>query len=114
MFQFPTICVDNFFKYPDEIVNFANTLEYKPMTKKKYDAFALAKKLKTVIFSTPFSVRAVDFLEKFKVPIYKIASFEITDLKLINYIAKKRKPIIISTGTANQKEIDKAVKTIKK
>jgi len=78
------------------------------------DAFALAKKLKTVIFSTPFSVRAVDFLEKFKVPIYKIASFEITDLKLINYIAKKRKPIIISTGTANQIEIDKAVKTIKK
>ena len=54
------------------------------------DAFKLAKKLKITLFSTPFSTRAVDFLEKFKVPLYKISSFEITDHQLINYIAKKK------------------------
>lgn len=78
------------------------------------DAFALAKKLNIVLFSTPFSRRAVDLLEKLKTPIYKIASFEITDLDLIDYIAKTKKPIIISTGMANQKEIQKAITVIKK
>ena len=76
------------------------------------DAFALAKKLNIVLFSTPFSRRAVDLLEKLKTPIYKIASFEITDLDLIDYIAKTKKPIIISTGMANQKDIRKAIAII--
>ena len=53
-----------------------------------------SKKHKKIIFSSPFSLRAVDLLEKFKVPIYKIAS-EITDFKLIRYIASKNKPIIL-------------------
>ena len=53
------------------------------------EAFAIAKKYKKIIFSSPFSLRAVDFLETLKVPIYKIASFEITDLNLFNYIASK-------------------------
>ena len=78
------------------------------------DAFKLARKLKITLFSTPFSIRAVDFLEKFKVPIYKISSFEITDHQLINYIAKKKKPIILSTGMASLKEIQSAIKIIKK
>ena len=78
------------------------------------EAFALAKKLGVVIFSTPFSPRAVDLLEKLKSPIYKIASFEITDLNLINYVAKTKKPIIISTGMATEKEIKKAINIIKK
>ena len=72
------------------------------------DAFALAKKLKITLFSSPFSKRAVDLLESFNVKLYKISSFELTDLELIDYIAKKRKPIIISTGMANIKEIKKA------
>ena len=55
------------------------------------DAFKLANKMKKILFSSPFSLRAVDLLEKMKVPIYKISSFEITDLKLINYIARKKK-----------------------
>ena len=78
------------------------------------EAFKLAKKLGIVLFSTPFSNRAVDFLEKLKAPIYKISSFEITDIKLVNYIAKTKKPVIISTGMASMKEIKAAVKVIKK
>jgi pseudaminic acid synthase len=79
-----------------------------------YSAFKIAKKYKKIIFSSPFSIKAVDFLEKFNVPIYKIASFEITDYRLINYIASKKKPIIISTGMASLNEIQKAIKIIEK
>ncbi len=78
------------------------------------DAFKLAKKIKIPLFSTPFSIEAVNFLEKnFNPPLYKIASFEITDLKLIKKIASLKKPVIISTGMANFKEIDSAIKVIK-
>lgn len=78
------------------------------------DAFKIAKKFKKKIFSSPFSLRAVDLLEKLKCPIYKIASFEITDLKLINYIASKKKKIIISTGMSTISEIKNALKIINK
>ena len=78
------------------------------------DAFKLAKKLNTTLFSTPFSHTAVDFLEDLGNPIYKIASFEITDLNLIDYVAKTKKPIIISTGLSTIKEIKKAINVIKK
>ena len=78
------------------------------------DAFKLANKMKKILFSSPFSLRAVDLLEKMKVPIYKISSFEITDLKLINYIARKKKPIIISTGMSEISEIKSAIKEINK
>jgi len=79
-----------------------------------HSAFKIAKKYKKIIFSSPFSIKAVDFLEEFNVPIYKIASFEITDYNLINYIASKKKPIIISTGMASIKEIKSAIKIIEK
>ena len=78
------------------------------------DAFLLAKKLKIILFSTPFSDRAVDLLEKFKVPLYKISSFEITDYSLIKKIAATKKPVILSTGMASEKEIKNAIKIIKK
>ncbi len=78
------------------------------------DAFRLAKNLNKIIFSSPFSLRGVDLLEKLNVKIYKIASFEITDLKLIRYIASKKKPIIISTGMATKNEINRAIKEIRK
>ena len=78
------------------------------------DIFNLAKKKKINLFSTPFSPRAVDFLEEFKVPIYKISSFEITDINLIKKVAKTRKPVIISTGMATEKEIMEAIKIVKK
>ena len=68
--------------------------------------FAYGKKIGITIFSTPFDETAVDFLEKLKCPIYKVASFEMTDISLIKKIASTKKPIIISTGMANLKEIE--------
>ena len=66
------------------------------------------------MFSSPFSERAVDFLSSLGVKIFKIASFEITDLKLVDKIAKTKKPVIISTGMASVKEIDTCIKTVNK
>lgn len=78
------------------------------------ELFAYAKSIKIKLFSTPFDESSVDFLEKLNCPIYKISSFEITDLPLIKRVAQTKKPIIISTGMASIKEIDDAYKTAKK
>lgn len=73
------------------------------------ELFARARRRGLVPFSSPFSAEDVDFLEGLKCPIYKIASFEITDLELIRYAAGTKKPMIISTGMATLHEIEAAV-----
>lgn len=75
--------------------------------------FDEAKKCGLVCFSTPFDKTAVDFLDDLGNPICKIASFEITDIPLIEYAAKKGKPMVISTGIAMPEDIELAVKTCK-
>ncbi len=78
------------------------------------ELFNYAKSLNLEIFSSPFSKEAIDFLEQFNPPAYKIASFEITDYELIKYAAKTKKPLIISTGIAKINEIQEVVEIVKK
>lgn len=73
--------------------------------------FDLAKDEGLICFSSPFDKSSVDFLEQFNPPAYKIASFEIQDIPLIEYAASKNRQMIISTGTAEQEDIELAVNT---
>ena len=76
--------------------------------------FDEAKKVGIDCFSTPFDKTAVDFLEELDNPIYKIASFEITDIPLIEYAASKHKPMVISTGIATPEDIQLALDACKR
>ncbi|MDW7733454.1 MAG: pseudaminic acid synthase, partial [Methanolobus sp.] len=82
--------------------------EWQPKLKK------IAEELGLICFSSPFDRTSVDFLEEMNVPAYKVASFEITDIPLIEYIASKGKPVLISTGIATLADIEEAVDACKK
>ena len=78
------------------------------------ELYELAAEEGLVCFSSPFDKTAVDFLEELGNPIYKVASFEITDIPLIEYIASRGKPVIISTGIADISDVELAIDTCKK
>lgn len=73
--------------------------------------FDRARELGMIAFSTPFDDTAVEFLEELDVPLYKISSFENTDLPLIKKVASTGKPMIVSTGMATVSELDELVRT---
>ncbi|MCY6370410.1 pseudaminic acid synthase [Clostridium ganghwense] len=77
--------------------------EWQPKLKK------IAEEEGLICFSSPFDKSSVEFLEKIDIPAYKVASFEITDIPLIEYIASKGKPVIMSTGIASLRDIEEAV-----
>jgi pseudaminic acid synthase len=75
------------------------------------ELFALGRKLGLIVFSTPFDTTALKFLTQLQAPLFKIASFENTDLPLIRSVAATGKPMIISAGTATMEEIGQALST---
>ena len=75
---------------------------------------ALAEEMGLDCFSSPFSPEAVDFLQSIDVPAFKVASFELVDIPLIEYIARQGKPIIMSTGLSVLSEVDEAVRAARK
>lgn len=77
------------------------------------ELFSYAKNKRITCFSSVFDESSVDLLEKLNTPAYKISSFEIIDINLLKYVAKTKKPIILSTGMANLNEIDEAIDVVK-
>ena len=78
------------------------------------EIYEFSRKLGIICFSTPFDTDSVDLLETVDNPIYKISSFHVTDMPLIEKVSKTKKPIIMSTGMSSIDEIDKAVELIRK
>ena len=117
------------FKSENLVTEHAPKAEYQKETTGDGSQFAMLKKLelsiedhiilkkyceeKGIMFiSTPFDFESVDLLEKIDVPLYKVSSGDLTNLPLLNYIANKNKPIILSTGMANLGEVEEAINTI--
>jgi sialic acid synthase len=90
--------------------------EYREGLELSFEDFVKLKEIaafhNVAFFATPFDIPSVDFLEKVGTPFYKIASFDVTNLPLLEYVASKNKPVILSTGMATIEEVDEAVATV--
>ncbi len=110
-------CENDYFNIRDGIWKGENLyrLYGKAYTPWEWQAELKAEAIKVGIdfFSTPFDKTAVDFLEGIDVEFYKIASFELIDIPLLEYVASKGKPMIISTGMGSFEEIEEAVSAVK-
>lgn len=111
-------CDNSYFHISDGTWNGENLYQlyqkaYTPWKWQK-ELFEEAKKAEIDFFSTPFDNTSVDFLEEIGIGFYKIASFELVDIPLIEYVASTGKPMILSTGMATLAEIDEAVEAVKK
>lgn len=111
-------CDNSYFHISDGTWNGENLYQlyqkaYTPWEWQK-ELFEEAKKAEIDFFSTPFDNTSVDFLEEIGIGFYKIASFELVDIPLIEYVASTGKPMILSTGMATLAEIDEAVEVVKK
>lgn len=108
-------CENDYFKIKQGTLWDGRTLH--SLYKEAYTPWEWQPKLKKIAeeeedlicFSSPFDKTAVDFLEDINVPAYKVASFEITDIPLIEYMASKGKPMILATGIATLSDIEEAV-----
>lgn len=111
-------CNNKYFRLDETIWEGKNLYQ---LYKEAYTPWEWQPKLKKIaeeegltFFSTPFDKTSVDFLEELDVPVHKVASYEITDIPLIDYIASKGKPIIFSVGMATLADIELALSTIRK
>jgi len=90
--------------------------EYRQALELNLEDFVKLKKISedlgVIFFATPFDKRSVDFLEEVGIGVYKIASFDVTNLPLLEYVAKKGKPMFISSGVSTLEELDEAVAAI--
>lgn len=105
-------------EYADKKKHFGSLLEmvrtYQFTEQQHHEALAHCRKMGIAFCSTPFAECEADLLEKLDVPFFKIASMDIVHLPFLRYVARKGRPMIISTGMATLAEIDQAVETIRR
>ena len=109
--KFQTFRADDLASKKSKFFNLFKKLEFSDTEFVELSDYAKSQNM--IFLSTPFSFKALDLLTKLKVPAFKIASGDLTNIPLIKYAASKNKPMIISTGMANMNEIKDAIKTIK-
>jgi N,N'-diacetyllegionaminate synthase len=104
-------------EYSDKKKHFGSLREmvssYQLTASQHHEAKALCQASGIAFCSTPFSAEEADLLEKLDVPFFKIASMDVVNLQLLKYVARKRRPLVISTGMATLAEIEQAVESVK-
>jgi N,N'-diacetyllegionaminate synthase len=104
-------------EYSDKKKHFGSLREmvtaYQLTTEQHREAHAYCRTVGIAFCSTPFSMQEVDLLEELAVPFFKIASMDIVHLPLLRYVARKQRPVVISTGMATLAEIEQALETVR-